>query len=166
VVLRRGGAGAAVLVQWESGRQEKVKPRDPAVKYALDGSRRLEWLLEPSLLHEQFRTDPTSVFVDVIRDEGKSIQTAQIKRRLVECGLNSDEVASAFNGAKTSLRANRHIVIKGGSHLWSDVPVDPYVSLRKLPPHEALDQLLTTPRLKPDQKQALADAIRAGLPPR
>jgi hypothetical protein len=163
LVIKRGSASAAVLVKWESGREEKVKPRDPSVRFAFDGTERLRWLLEPGLLQDRFKGDPTGVFVDVIRDERRAIQTAQIKRRVVDAGLDQDEVAKAFEQAKPAIRANRHIVIKGGSHTWSDVEVDPYADLRGLDPEEALSHLINTPRLKREQKDALADAIRSGF---
>ncbi len=163
VVKKRGGPKAAVLVQWESGREERVKAGAPSVQYAIDGSRRLQWLLDRNELTSQFRRDPTSVFVDVIRDEGRAIQSAQLKRRVVELGLEKGEIEKAFAESKAALAKNPHIVIKGAAHTWSDVEVDPYEDLRKMVPGEALDLLLNKPRLTRDQKLALGEAIRAGL---
>jgi hypothetical protein len=162
-VLHRGGPTAKVLVRWETGREEKISPKDSRVQFAPADSRRLEWLLTPKKLRAEFEADPSAVFTAVIREEGKNIQTAVIKRRLTELGLDSATVAKAFDAAKPALKANRHIVIKGATHSWSDVPVDPFADLRGLPPHEALDRLITTPRLTLEKKQALADAVRAGL---
>lgn len=62
------------------------------VYYAFDGSRRLEWILDPDKLRLQFAEDPASVFIDVIRDEGRAIQTARIKRKLLELGVDEAEV--------------------------------------------------------------------------
>jgi hypothetical protein len=163
LVIKRGSPNASVVVQWDSGRQERVKPREPGVRFAFDGTERLKWLLKPGLLEDRFRNNPADVFVDVIRDEGTIIQTATIKRRLVELGLDSEKVAKAFDRARPAIRANLHVVIKGASHSWSDVEVDPLADLRNLDPEEALDRLLNAPRLKADQKEALADAIRAGF---
>ena len=163
VVLQRGGPKAKVLVRWESGREEKVSPQDPHVRFAPADSRRLQWLLAPNELRAEFDADPASVFTAVIHDEGKAIQTATIKRRLTELKLDSATVARAFDAAKAALKANRHIVIKGAAHRWSDVPVDPFADLRSLPPHEALDRLIATRGLTSEKKQALADAVRAGL---
>jgi hypothetical protein len=163
VVKKRGSSKAGVLVEWESGREELVKAGAPGVHYAMDGSRRLQWLLDPEELESQFSRDPSSVFLDVVRDEGKTIQSAQIKRRVVDLGLDPLKVSEAFVKSKPALRANLHVIIKGGSHTWSDVEVDPYENLRKMAPHDALDHLLTKPRLTKEQKGALADAIRAGF---
>lgn len=166
VVVKRGGPKALIHVQWDEGSIEKVRPDNLAVRFAHEGTRRLEWLLSPRKLVDQFRADPVSVFEDVIRDEQRKIGTAQIKQRLVALGLDAGRVETAFEDARPKLRANRHIVIEGAGHRWSDVPVDPYADLRQLPPHAALDRLLTTPRLSKEKKEALADAIRAALPPR
>jgi hypothetical protein len=150
-------------VQWDGGREEKVKARAPNIYYAFDGSRRLEWILDRDKLRLQFAEDPASVFVDVVRDEGKVIQTAQIKGRLVDLGLEKAEVDQAFDESKPALRRDRHVVIAGAAHSWSDVEVDPHERLRKMSPPDALQYLLSTPRLKAEQKEALADAIRAGF---
>jgi hypothetical protein len=166
VVVKRGGPKALIHVQWDEGTIEKVRPDNPAVHFAYEDTRRLEWLLNPRELVDQFKADPVGVFESVIRDEKHKIGTAQIKRRLVDLGLDPRRVEAAFEDARPKLRANRHIVIEGAGHRWSEVPVDPYADLRQLPPHAALDRLLTTPRLSKEKKEALADAIRAALPPR
>jgi hypothetical protein len=153
-------------VKWENGREEPVSAGDESVKYAVQGTRRLEWLLKPGLLESEFRANPAEVFTQVVRDEQKSIQSLQLKRRVIDLGLPAEEVDAAFTRAKPILAKNRHLVIQGAKHSWSDKPVDPYADLRSLPPHTALDQLLTAKRLKPEQKDALADAVRAALPPR
>ncbi|HEU0237852.1 MAG TPA: hypothetical protein VFR11_01045 [Micromonosporaceae bacterium] len=155
---------STALVDWETGRQSTVKRNDPNVRFAVEGSRRLEWLSKPGLLEGQIKADPHGVIVDVIRDEGKPIQTRTIKMRLVELGLTPTHADALVTSAKSALAANRHVVIKGASHLWSEVPVDPFAGLRALPPHDALDRLLTTPRLKAGEKEALADAVRRALP--
>jgi len=165
-VIKRGGSRAAVLVRWDTGREDKIKPQDEHVRFAYDGSRRLDWLLDPDVLRRQLKSDPDSVFVDVIRDEGKAIQTATIKRRLIELGIEPSVVETAFKRSQPSMKNNRHLVIKGASHTWSDVPVDPWATTRALDPHSALDRLLTTSRFKPGERDALADAVRSGLPPR
>lgn len=163
VVKKRGSSKAAVLVEWESGRVERVKAGASGILYAVDGSTRLRWILDRNALTSQFASDASSVFADVIRDEGKTIQSAQIKRRLVDLGLDKDEVDKEFLKSKTALRRNLHLVIEGAGHTWSDVEVDPYENLRKMPPEAALEHLLTKTRLTGEQKQALADAIRAGF---
>jgi hypothetical protein len=165
-VVKRRGPRSAVIVKWENGREEPVPASDKSVKYAIDGTRRLEWLLKPGLLESEFRAEPAEVFAQIVRDEGKSIQTLQLKRRVIDLGLPAEEVNAAFIDAKPILAKNRHLVIQGAKHSWSDEPVDPYADLRSLAPHAALDQLLYTKRLKPEQREALADAIRAALPPR
>jgi hypothetical protein len=165
VVLKRGGVRAAVLVRWDSGREERVKAGEPSVRYAFDGSRRLQWLLEPDVLTKQFASDAKSAFVDVIRDEGRTIQAASVKRRLIELGLTAARVDEAYGRVRPSLVDDPHIVVNRG-YTWSDTPVDPWEAIRRLDPHAALDQLLQTTRFKPGQKTALADAIRAGLSPR
>ncbi len=144
-VIKRGGSRAAVLVRWDTGREDKIKPQDEHVRFAYDGSRRLDWLLDP----------------DVLR-----LQTATIKRRLIELGIEPSVVETAFKRSQPSMKNNRHLVIKGASHTWSDVPVDPWATTRALDPHSALDRLLTTSRFKPGERDALADAVRSGLPPR
>jgi hypothetical protein len=163
VVKWRGSSKAAVLVEWESGREERVRAGAPGVRYAMDGSRRLQWILDRKALESQFSRDAASVFVDVIHDEGKPIQSAQIKRRVIELGLDPAEVDEAFVKSKPALRANLHVIVKGATHTWSDVEVDPYGDLRKMAPEDALDYLLAKPRLTIEQKRALADAIRAGF---
>lgn len=165
-MIRRRGPRAAVIVRWDGGREEPVKHGDKSVKYAFEDTRRLTWLLQPGLLESEFRADPAGVFTQIVKDEGKSIRTQQLKRRVVDLGLPADEVDEAFTQAKPLLAKNRHLVIKSGSHSWSNEPVDPYADLRNLAPHTALDQLLSAKRLTADQKEALADAIRAVLPPR
>lgn len=165
-VVRRRGPKAAVIVKWEDGREEPVPASDKSVKYAAEGTRLLEWLLKPGLLESEFRADPAEVFTQIVRDEGKSIQTLQLKRRVIDLGLPTEEVNAAFIQVKPTLAKNRHLVIQGAKHSWSDKPVDRYAGLRSLPPHTALDQLLSAKGLKPEQKEALADAIRAALPPR
>jgi hypothetical protein len=150
-------------VEWDGGQEEKVKADAPNVYYAFDGSRRLEWILNPNKLRLQFADDPVSVFIDVIKDEGKVIQTAQIKRRLLDLGLDKAEVDDAFDKSRPALRRNRHVVITSAAHSWSEVEVDPHKHLRNMSPPDALQHLLTTPRLKAEEKEALADAIRAGF---
>ncbi|MEU4620251.1 hypothetical protein AB0G04_09780 [Actinoplanes sp. NPDC023801] len=163
-VVRRRGPRAAVLVRWENGQEELVSARDATVKYAFEGTRRLEWLLKPGLLESEFRADPARVFTDVIRDEGKKIFSLQIKRRIIELGLPAKEVDSAFLHAKSDLGGNHHLVISAGSHSWSDEPVDPYANLRSLPPRIALDRLLSGKRLKAAEREVLIDNVRAALP--
>ncbi len=165
-VVKRGGPKSAVIVNWGNGREEPVSPNDKSVRYAIEGTRRLDWLLKPGLLKSEFRADAAGVFAQAVRDEGKSIQSLQLKRRIIDLGLPAEEVDAAFLHAKPMLAKNRHLVIVGAKHSWSDEPVDPYSDLRSLPPHSALDQLLSAKRLKPEQKEALADAVRAALPPR
>jgi hypothetical protein len=165
-VIKRRGPRSAVVVRWENGREEHVPHADKSVKYANEGTRRLAWLLKPGLLESEFQADPAEVFTQVVKEEGKSIQTLQIKRRLIDLGLPPDQVNSAFIQAKPVLAKNRHLVIQGAKHSWSDEPVDPYADLRSLAPHAALDRLLSTKGLKAEQKEALADAVRAALPPR
>lgn len=165
-VIKRRGPRSAATVRWENGREEPVPYADKSVKYAIEGTQRLAWLLKPGLLESEFRADPAEVFTQIVKEEGKGIQTLQIKRRVTDLGLPADEVNAAFTQAKPVLAKNRHLVIERGKHTWSDEPVDPYANLRSLPPHTALDQLLSAKGLKTEQKEALADAIRAALPPR
>lgn len=162
-VVYRGGPRAAILVEWENGREQKVKPSDPAVRFAAADTRRFEWLHEPEKLRHQFHTDAPSVFIDVIKDEGAKIQTLQIKKRVIDLGLDAEAVNAAFTSAKAILRKNPHVVINGAAHSWSDVPVDPLASLRALDPHDALQRLVDTSRLAVDKKAALADAVRRAL---
>jgi len=77
--------------------------------------------------------------------------------------LGATKVDTAVERAKSDLKRNFNVVRKGASFTWSDVPVDPYEHLRKKAPEAALEYLLNTPRLKVDEKLALADAIRAGF---
>jgi hypothetical protein len=163
-VIKRRGPRSAVVVRWENGREEPVPHADKSVKYANEGTLRLAWLLNPDLLESEFRADPAEVFTQVVKEEGKSIQTLQIKRRVIDLGLPVEEVNAAFIRAKPILAKNRHLVIQGAKHSWSNEPVDPYADLRSLPPRTALDRLLSTKRLKAEEKEALADAIRAALP--
>lgn len=166
-VVRRRGPRSAVIVRWENGREEPVPASDKSVRYAAEGTRRLEWLLKPGLLESDFQADPSRVFTQIVKEEGKSIQTLQLKHRVIDLGLPADEVNAAFIQAKPILAKNRHLIIQGAKHSWSDEPVDPYADLRSLPPHTALDQLLSAAKgLKPEQKEALADAVRAALPAR
>jgi hypothetical protein len=164
VVLKRSSASGPVEVAWDSGRSEKVKARDPSVRFAYEGSARLEWLLRPGLVQTLFRENPLSVIVDVIRDEQGPITAATIKRRLMDLGIDPGAAADALKAAKPSLAADRHIVITGTKHEWSEVPVDPHAHLRSLPPREALDRLVAGVKLKPDEREALADAIKKALP--
>jgi hypothetical protein len=165
VIKRRGGLRSAATVRWENGREESVPYADKSVKYAIEGTRRLAWLLKPGLLESEFRADPAEVFTQIVKEEGKGIRTLQIKRKVIDLGLPADEVNNAFAHAKSVLAKNRHLVIESGIHTWSDVPVDPHAKFRSLSPRAALDQLLSGKRMKSEQKEALADAIRAALPP-
>jgi hypothetical protein len=165
-VVHRGGPRAAVLVEWENGRQQKIKSNDPTVRYADTGTRRLEWLQDRQELHRQFEADPSSVFVDVIKDEGTTIRTHQIKRRIIDLGVDAGMVEEAFLSAKALLRKNPHIVVDGSAHSWSETSVDPLTSLRSLSPHEALSRLVKSSRLAAEKKDALADAILRALPAR
>jgi hypothetical protein len=90
-----------------------------------------------------------------------------VKKLLSELGVPDNVTDTALLVSKVALRRNRHIVTRGTSYSWSDVPVDPWVHLRNLPPHDALDRLLELPsRAKPEERDALEDAIRASLPAR
>jgi hypothetical protein len=165
-VLKRGGPRAKVLVEWDGGRQQMVAPGDPAIKFARAQTRRLQWLLDPTLLAKQFADDAPSVFVQTIREHGTTIHTVSLKKTLVDLGLQKDDVDQAFNRSKPSLKSNLHLVVDGTAHTWSDAPVDPHAKLRSMSPRSALAQLLKPgARWSRDQKAALADAVRAGLPP-
>ncbi|GAA1637197.1 hypothetical protein [Actinoplanes couchii] len=166
VVLERGGPRAKVLVEWEGGRQQKVAPDDQAIKFAQAGTRRLQWLLDPELLTKQFADDAPSVFVNAIREHVTTIHTLSLKKMLVDLGLPKVDVDQAFNRSKPGLKINPHLIVDGTAHTWSDAPVDPHGKLRSLSPRSALTQLLKpNARWSREQKAALADAVRAGLPP-
>ena len=167
-VLQRGKtASASVLILWDDGDQERVKATDRSVGYAREGSRHLAWLLEPGLIDEDFNADPLGVFTEVIKEAGK-ITVTMLVRSLTQLGLDDRDIRDAYAKTKDALKIHPHIEVKGASHRWSDAPivrVDPYDHLRKLSPHEALDQLATGKNLRAPQKAALADAVRSALPP-
>lgn len=168
VVQRGKTPTAAVLVRWEDGDQERVKSADRSVGYAQEGSQYLHWLLEPGLIDEDFNTDPLAVFAQLIK-ESKKITSTMLFRRLTLLGLDEADVKEAYAKEKDALKGHQHIEIKRDSHSWSDAPivrVGPYDHLRTLPPHEALDQLANAKGLRPPQRAALAEAVRAALPPR
>ncbi|GGK79477.1 hypothetical protein [Mangrovihabitans endophyticus] len=165
-MLERGDRRAKVLVEWEGGRRQKVAPNDQAIKFARAGTRRLQWLLDPTLLAKQFADDASSVFVNTIREHGTTIHTVSLKETLVDLGLPKVDVDQAFNRSKPGLKNNQHVIVEGTAHTWSDAPVDPHAELRSLSPRSALAQLLKpNARWSREQEAALADAIRAGLPP-
>lgn len=103
-------------MRWENGREEPVPASDKSVRYAAEGTRRLEWLLKPGLLESDFQADPSRVFTQIVKEEGKSIQTLQLKHRVIDLGLPADEVNAAFIQAKPILAKNRHLIIQGAKH--------------------------------------------------
>jgi hypothetical protein len=153
------------MVRWDDGEKARIAPRDRSVGYASEGSRALEWLLEPGLAEEAFDADPIEVLTEFIRDAGR-VTTTMLVRRVSMTGIPEDAAASAYAKSREALKANPHILIKGQSNVWSDEPVDPYAHLRRLSPHDALDQLGAAKGLRPPMRAALADAVRAALPPR
>ena len=163
VVLSRTSPRSPVLVEWESGRQEKVKANDPSVRYAFERSARLEWLTKPGLLDERLRTNPAGVIADVIRDEQERLTLATVKRKLTEVGVDPDAAGSAIRVARHAIKADPHIVVNGSWYQWSDVPVDPYADLRALPASDALERLVASSKLKPGPREALADAVKAAF---
>jgi len=161
------GGKAGIVVRWDGGREETVLPTDPDVKYAIEGSRRLEWLMKPNLFEDERRDDPAGVLVGLIRDEVKAISATNLKKALVYLGLTPAEAQATLEAAKVPLRRNRHVVITKTSYAWSDTPADPWSHLRSLPAHEALDRLVApVTKLAPEEVDALEDAIRSQLPPR
>ena len=167
VVQRGKTPAAAVLVEWENGRREKVRPRDPQVRFAHQGSRRLQWLMDPDSIHEDFQADAAGVFAHVIQEAGK-ITALMLARRLGELGLIENDVKDALAKSKDELIRHPNIVRSGQTYTWSDepkpVPPDPLADLRRLPPHDALDRLAFGKGLRAPEKAALAEAIRVALP--
>ena len=96
VVTQRGKTSAAsVLVEWADGEQERVKASDRSVGYAVDGTRSLEWLLEPGLVEEDLEADPVGVFVNIIRDSRK-ITKLMLCRRLTQLGVDERDVEHMY----------------------------------------------------------------------
>jgi hypothetical protein len=165
VVERDKSPSASVVVRWDDGTDERVRPGDRSVGYASEGSVCAQWLLEPGTAAEAFGADPLRVFTEFIRDTGKITKT-MLLRRIVVAGVSESQVVAEYKESRAGLRANRHIQITSDSHTWSDTPIDPYADLRGLAPHEALDRLAEVKGLRAPQRLALADAVRAGLPSR
>jgi hypothetical protein len=164
-VLKRTSATGPVLVRWQTGREEKVKARDPSVRFAFDGTHRLGWLLDPESLRTRFAEMPTEVIFDVLRDAaGEFLTTAVIKRRLVEVGLDGEAVAEALAAAKATLKTNWHVLVDGTKYAWSDLAVDPHAALRALKPLDALERLVhPAPKMSQAERDALGAAVAAGL---
>jgi hypothetical protein len=61
----------------------------------------------------EFQADPATVFTQIVKEEGKSIQTLQLKRRVIDLGLPAEQVNAAFVKVKPILAKNRHLVVQG-----------------------------------------------------
>ncbi|MEU4695068.1 hypothetical protein [Actinoplanes sp. NPDC023714] len=166
IVVQRGkSAASSIAVRWDGGSEERIRPSDQTVGYASDDTVCAQWLLDPGSVVEVFDSDPVHVFTEFIRDSRK-ITKMMLLRRVVVAGVSEGHAATSYAASRAALRADPHIQIRSDSHTWSDVPIDRYVGLRSLPPHEALDRLTGARGLRAPQRAALADAVRAGLPPR
>lgn len=168
VVVQRGKTAAAmVLVRWSDGEQEKVKPKDPNIRFAPDNTKRLDWLLEPGSAVEEFELNPLAVFEQLIREAGK-ITTKILTRQLVELGLDEAEVTKTHSDLKDELKKHPHITVASTAHSWSDAPkpppVGPFDHHLNLEPLDALELLATGKGLKAAEKLVLAEVIRQALP--
>ncbi|WP_157752046.1 hypothetical protein [Actinoplanes derwentensis] len=166
IVVQRGKtASTSVVVRWDDGSEERVRPGDQSVGYATEESVCAQWLLEPGAAAEAFEANPVHVFTEFIRDSGKITKT-MLLRRTVVAGVSESLVKTVYTASRAALRADPHIQISNESHTWNDAPIDPYADLRSLTPHEALDRLAGAKSLRQPERAALADAVRTGLSPR
>lgn len=151
-----------LVVRWPDGREEIVGSKDPAVRFAPEGSLQLRWLLDPGALEERLREAPVSVFLDVLKDRREPLTAAKMQKPVVEAGMTPETVKAAWNEVKTRFKTHPNVAVVTSTFEWSDEPVDPHAALRRLSPEQALDRLLK-PGLKPDEKKIVADIIRSGF---
>ena len=164
VATRTGKTAAAkVSVRWEDGSQELLNPKDPALQLAFEGTERLRWLLDPDSFNKQFRADPGSVFLAVLKESPKSLTGTKLQQVLADFGVDLVTAKAAWEQEKLNIKIHPHVATSGSNMAWSDEPVATYDHLRQLTPEEALRRLLKPAGLKPEEKLVIAEVIRSGF---
>lgn len=162
VVIDRPARSPKVLVQWDDGERVRVVKRDPAIHFVPEGSVLAKWALNIGELEDLLRTNPAEAFRCYLQEQRDSITYGTLIKAITSLGFAPDQARSAWDRAKPILRSDPHIAAHGARYRWSKEPIDPLAGLRGLEPEKALQRLLKG-RLSVLEKEALAEAIRAGF---
>jgi hypothetical protein len=163
VVVDPGKKGSrSVLVQWDDGERASVRKRDPDTVFVPEGSILAKWALNLGELEDLLRVDPAGAFRSYLQEQSESVTQGQLVKAIGGLGFPPETARAAWERARPILRSDSHIATRGVRYRWSDEPIDPFAALRNLAPEAALERLLKG-NLKAPQKEALAEAIRAGF---
>jgi hypothetical protein len=116
--------------------------------------------VDDASLKHRFDSDPSAVFVDVLRVAGERLTAKRVKDGLIERGLPEPSVSKQWSAFQRDvLKYHPHISRPTTqSYEWSEDPVAAEDALTRL-----LDLLSTTSKSKSGLRDQLADLIRAGL---
>jgi hypothetical protein len=162
IVIDRPARSPNVLVEWDDGERAKIRKKDPAIRFVPEGSVLAKWALNIGDLEELLRRDPADAFRRYLQEQPESVTAGTLTKAIATLGFTSAEVKSAWDRANPVLRSDPHVDAHGQRFRWSDEPIDPLATMRSLPPEQALQRLLKG-RLAAGEKQALAEAVRAGF---
>ena len=162
VVIDRPSPTAKVLVRWDDGREARVSPKDPVIRFAYQDSIRLKWLLDPDSFDEQFRSDPISVFVDALHDVAVASTWTALIKVVSEVHDSPAAVKAAASKIKKAFAAHPHVAATGDgkAYEWSERP---YGQLWRLTPDEALLRLRHQKGILPEHLDVLVGVVKSGL---
>jgi AcrR family transcriptional regulator len=116
--------------------------------------------VDDASLKQHFDSDPSAVFLDVLRVAGERLTAKRVKDGLIERGLPEPSVSKQWAAFQRDvLKYHPHISRPTTqSYEWREEPVAAEDALTRL-----LDLLSTTSKSKSGLRDQLADLIRAGL---
>jgi hypothetical protein len=95
--------GPILTVRWDDdGREEDVRI-STTTTFVVPGSVRHQGLVDPAALIARLKTEPVTVFVELLREYGPAMTATELKEKLTDLGLDTEAVSKAWRRAQPKL---------------------------------------------------------------
>lgn len=108
-------------VRWDDDGSEEDVTISGTTTFMSRGGVRHQALVDPDVLIARLKDDPTSVFVQALREYGTPMTATVIKERFRSLGLDREIVDRAWKRAQTKLGEQENVTVSGKKYKWRDV---------------------------------------------